>query len=274
MNTIDDLRLWAGLVAGDNTQDDLLRSIEAGVVALIESQTNRLYVTPPEPATEIFNGPQMHTGGLSRTAPGPQQWITLEELPIAELDGTFTVLPGETTVVGVLSKATEQLSESPATAITFSGVADPVLVETITDDTNFSLAEPVIEGIADATAEAAITTIETRHAGHKTWLELDPRDFEIERRRIYSIWADFIPGRRTVRVRYRRGFEEGEGPADAALLVNEMVGAIFSQRAESTANVSSVDIEGAYKITWGDFGKQSEKFQSRIDLLNRGLEFK
>lgn len=289
MNTIEDLREWAGVTGVD--QDGTLRLIEAGVVAFIEQGANRLYRCPPERVKQILNGPEVRSRTLTREA-GPQQWVTLAEPPYTILTGTFSVTAGSTAVVGLESKATEELSASPPTAIVFDD-DQVLLVSEIQDDLNFTLTEPHDEGVSAVSATADLIGIETRSEGVSDWDELDPRDgFEVDGRRVYSLSFDFPTGggsssgslslgssasrsgsrggRRTVRITYRRGFEEGEGPADATLLVLEMVKSVFlGKRRRST----SVGVPGAFRITWASFKDQAAAFQAKIEALRRPLSF-
>lgn len=267
MNTIEDLREWAGV--SDDTQDAVLRKIEGGVVALLERYTNRRFISPPERATQILNGPETHSGGLSQDMPGPQQWVTLKEPPIAALTGTFTVAPGSAAVTGTGSLATTELSADPASAVIFPGL-DPVLVKAITDDTTFELAEALTDGVTDATAEAPIITLETRREGATTWDSMDLTECEVEGRRIYSLKSDFKPGRRTVRAAYRRGFAEGEGPEDVSLLVLEMVKSTYQRKRR---RASSVAVTGAFRLQWASFKDEAEGFMAKADLLTRPMSY-
>lgn len=267
MNSIVDLRSWAGV---DN-QDALLRQIEAGVIALVESVSNRLYPCPIEVATEILDGPEQHSGGLSQDEPGPMQWVTLSEPPVAALSGTYTVAAGGTTVTGTSSAALTELSADPDSAITFDG-EDPVLVESITSDTAFELQTAITDGVTAVTAEAAIISIQTRPEGSAIWTGLDPRDFEIKDRRVYSLKSDLYFGRRTVRVVYRRGFAEGDGPADAVLLVLQMVKSFYEQK--TGGGEESVNIDGGFEIKWAKLGEQAKVFIDQAEGLRRPFTFR
>lgn len=265
MNTIEDLRSWAGVTG--SSQDALLRQIEAGVVDLVGLYTNRLLVSPPERAVQILDGPDANTGGLSGIDAGPMQWVTLREPPIAALSGTFTVAPGETAVTGSGTKALTELSADPASAITFPGL-EPILVSTITSDTSFSLSEAITDGVDGVTGEAAIISLETRSEGglSASWRPLDLRRFEVKGRRVYSLRDEVEPGRRTVRVSYRRGFEEGEGPPAISLLVLDMVKSSYVNRRRRS---SSVSVDGGFRIAWPNFKEEAEVFMARADALTR-----
>lgn len=267
MNTIQDLREWAGVK--DGTQDALLRQIEGGVVRLLEKATNRRFTCPPERIAQMLNGPPVHTGGLSQDDPGPQQWVTLREEPLTILSGTFTIIPGGTAVVGVGTLATQELSAAPPSAVSFDG-GDPLLIDEITDDLNFSLAEPHADGVTAANATAELIGVETRREGDKTWDEIDPREVEVDRRRVYSPDNDFYPGRGTVRITYRQGFQEGQGPEDVTLLVLEMVKSAYVRKRRRS---SSVAVPGAFRVTWASFKDEAAGFKEKADLLARPLTF-
>ena len=225
---------------------------------------------PPEKAVELLNGPEIRSGGLSQDPPaGPQQWVTLAEEPFVTLTGTFTIAAGGLAVIGTDTLATEELSASPPTAIVFDD-GDPLLVDEITDDFNFTLTEPHVEGVTDADATADIIGAETRWEGSRTFTEIDPRELEVDRRRIYSLRGDFRVGRRTVRIPYRRGFLPGKGPPAVALLSLEMVKSVFTRKRRRSSKVS---VPGAFSVSWASFADEAEAFMAKADLLRRPLTF-
>lgn len=273
MHPIADLRKWAGLTTGDGSHDETLRTIEAGVVGLVERATNRLFATPPAPRTELLHGPELEGsgGGLTLEDPQPPQWITLREEVYPTLSGTFTVAPGTTAVTGTSTKALTELSGDPPSAVRFGG-GDPVLLASVESDTELTLAEEHEAGFTDVTASAELISLETRQAGWLDWVALDPLRFEVDRRRVYSLDSEFYPGHRTVRVMYRHGFPEGQAPGDVGLLVLDMVkhGFVHSRKRRRSRSVGAT---GAFNITWASFGEEAQGFMERAKLLRRPFTY-
>lgn len=265
MLPISDLRGWAGVTS--DSSDSTLRSLEAGAVELLEQATNRKFRSPPEQASIIVDGPAVDSGGLTGTGVGPQQWVTLTEEPKANLSGTVTVAIDSKAVAGVGTKFQSELNVNSAILIG----AENLLVGSIESDTALTLEAAHAAGSAGTQASAGVISIETRGEGSSTWTAEDPREFEFERRRVYSPTSLFPPGRRTVRVNFTLGFEEGQAPAGAALLVGRMVKSLF--RRFSTRGEKSVSVFGGFSITWATLAEEAAEFERDARLLSRGLTF-
>lgn len=267
MNPISDLREWAGVA--DDSQDSSLRTVEAGIIRLLESATNRRFYSPPRLVESVLNGPDVETGGMTGIGNDSPQWVTLPEAPRSTLAGTMTVAAGEKTVTGAGTAFLTALSAKPASALTLAGESH--LVAAIASDTSLTLKTAHVAGATAATGTASVISIETRYPGETKWTAEDPRKFEVRRRRLYSRTHLFPPGMGTVRVQSTIGFDEGEGPADAVLFVLEMVKVVW--RRKSSQGEKSVSVHGGFTITWASLGEEAKAFREKARLIARGVSF-
>jgi hypothetical protein len=276
VHAIEDLRDWVDV--GDS-QDEVLRFIEAAVVRFLERETNRLFPCPRERATEVLDGPGYHSGRLSGLGRGPQQWVLLREPPISQLDGAFSIVAGSDLVTAATDAdfgepdLSGQLSAAPASAVRFAG-GSAYLLEALVDESTLRLTEPAGETLDGVAAEAPLVSIELRDEGdgEDGWQAADPRDFEVDGRRVYSPGVDLPTGRRTVRATYRRGFEEGDAPADVSHLVLDMVKASYMGR-RRRGIARSVSIDGAFRVDYAKLGEAADEFKDRVRALRRPLGF-
>lgn len=269
MNTIEQLRQWAGV--SDSSADATLRQIEAGVISLLEKATHRQYISPIETIQEELTPLRPRQARISRLIVGAKsQWVTLNDDPVTQLSGTWTVTSNSTTITGTNGNALTELSANPSTAVTV-GSLDPLLIESIIDDNTFTVTEIPTLGAIDQTATAAIMAIQFRNLQlPNKWLDQDPRNFEVSGRRIYSPDYQMHHSHRTVRVKYRRGFAEGDGPADAALWVLEAVGLWYRSQEYSPKRVR---VEGGFEIEWGAFGADAAALLQRAQALAAPIDF-
>ena len=113
----------------------------------------------------------------------------------------------------------------------------------------------------------ALTSVSFRPSIGDAWEVKTLSDFEVDGRNVYALAADFPRGRRNVRIVYTFGYAEDAAPADAHLLMLEMVKAQYEQRgADST--LKRLKVPGV-DLTWQDCGKQAADFKRRAALLRR-----
>lgn len=261
---IGQLRDWAGVA--DGSSDDTLLLIESGVIKLIASGSNRLLFSPPQIYEETLEATGLVGGGLSGIDASTQQRVRLLEEPQPKLTGTVTVAPGGIVVTGTSTKFLSQLAVGAPITV----AAESILVESIESDVSLTLAEPHVAGATDAKATGGLITIEARQTPAGEWTAEDPRLFEVQGRVIWTTSQVLPAGRRLVRIRYLLGWEEGEQPEDIGLLILEMVRSAFrnkNQRAES------VSVDGAFSLTWADFGEEAKVFMEQARAIRRPVGF-
>jgi len=259
------LRGWAGLESSDDSQDATLAIIKNGVLRLMERESGRVFRSPPAPFQEILDVPAFLSGGLSYLDATTVQRILLTDTPYAALTGTVTVSAGGTAVTGSGTSFLTELSADPASAITIAG--ENILISSIESDTALTLAEAHVAGASAVAPTCSLISLENRPTPASDWSELDPRDFELEGRELYTTDLSLFAGRRTLRVRYRLGTVEDQGDALATLVLKDAFKILY-QNADLMA--SDISVDGAFDVSWQSFGDQQKRVRDLVCSLYRG----
>jgi hypothetical protein len=265
MVSIETLRELAGLSAGDTSKDTVLRQLAAGSLAFIAHETGRLLVCPPMAYQQVLSPPEPPRVGLS---PG-EAWIQrvlMRTAPQRKLTGTVTVAAGATELVGTGTKFTTQLAVGSTVIIAGQSIA----VATISSDTALSLAEEHVAGATDVLAFIEVIALHQREDLQSAWTALDTAEFEFENSSIYPLGDLFPSGKRTVRVRYLVGFEEGYGPPEVELLFNKIFRAAYSSRAKRSKTVT---VDGAFTVTWADLSEEKESLKEDLATVSEHLAY-
>ncbi len=275
MVSIELLREWAGL-GTDGSQDPTLKVIADGVEDFIAKGTNRILRCPPGIYEQVLDVPKAHGGGLSRIHADTVQRLRLREEPYRQIVGSVTVSAGGTTVTGTGTTFTRSLSavgsdaDAPRPTTTVNIDGEISTVATITDDETFELTDAHVAGAAETKLLVGMVTVESRSDPSSAWLRHTPGLFEIDGRALYTTSKFLPPGKRTVRVRYLLGYEEGDAPSDISLLLLQMVKSVFNSKRRRS---KSIAVEGSIRVTWAAFKDEAEAFAKKLDNLKVAMSF-
>lgn len=272
MVSIAQLRDWAGLLVGDTSQDLTLTFIAEGVLALIAREANITIMCPPALIEQILDIPQVQLGGVSGVDAATLQHIPLREEPRLKLTGTVSVAAGTKAVTGDGTRVTTQLKAADANGVSLSAVViagESLLVDTITNDTTFSLTENHVLGATDVSFEVpSVVSLETRGSPTSAFKPIDPRKFETDGAALFTTDTGLPVGKRTTRIRYLFGDELDEGRKDVELIMLDLFKSAHGQKDRGARIVKAF---GAFEVDWGDIRNQISSMETRFAALTRSV---
>lgn len=266
MLSIDVAKDWVGLEDGADTT--VLQLITDGVVDYVRQATNLPLFTPPVAWEQLLDCRGPVEGGLSLIGQTDYQRFPLYAEPVRLLTGQFAVAQDDTAVTGTASMLTRQLSVVGKTPVRIAG--EWSRVSSITDDEAMVIDTAHTAGATDEEIEIGMISVESRASAGKAWYVEDPQLFEISGRSLYTTTRAIPQGLRTLRVRYLVGYDANRQPADIVLLMLRMIQFLWKSKKRTATSVS---LDGAIRVTWGDFGKQAESFKRQADDLRGPVGF-
>lgn len=226
-------------------QDAVLEVLRKGTLELVAGYARYSVDAPPVVRTEVLDVTPFRSGGLSGIDGSQEQEFFLLEQPNQVLSGTVTVTAGSAAVAGTGTRFLTELLVGSALEIG----AETALVSAIASNTALTLTTPHVAGATAAAAKSALVSVETREDLLSAWELADPRDFELQGARLISKKCDVPAGSGRIRLRYRVGFQEDQGPAEASMVAHRIIQSYFEQRDAGTIQSASL---GTLSVTYAN----------------------
>lgn len=263
-----ELQVWAP--GSDATE---IRRIEQGIVALIERESGRLFTSPAAATEWDFNVPEPQRSGLSNQGIGELPQLYLPEAPNTILAGTVTVAAAGTVIAGTSTAFDTALAGYVSGKTAVEILAERLLIDTVDSATQITLktTTPHVAGASGEAIKADTIWLKTRTPGTVTWTDADCRYVEV-RGRTLSYGAGYLPiGDGAVRTRVNFGWAEDDGPAEAMLLMGEMVQEWY-RRQQGQGAITRFAKSGT-SITWSSMGARAKEFMDRARGLRYPMRF-
>lgn len=263
-----ELQVWA-----PGSDATAIRRIEQGIVALIEQQSGRLFTSPAAGTEWDFNVPEPQRSGLSNQGTGELPQLYLPEAPNVTLAGTVTVAEGGTVITGSSTAFDTALAGYVSGKTAVEILAERLLIDTVDSATQITLktTTPHVAGASGEPIKADVIWFKTRTPGTLTWIDADCRYVEI-RSRVLTYGGGYLPiGDGSVRTRVNFGWAEDDGPAEAMLLMGEMVQE-WNKRQDNKGSITRVSKSGT-SVTWSSMGARAKEFMERAQDLRYPMRF-